>query len=126
MFGNPAAERRAIESTYEDTVTIARPGKKTEGSITHLEDIPVYVDLPCALSRNSDSSAQTKAQQNIDYDAVVFMAPELQVLPGDTAVVKRFGRDNPTSTIIETFEVIGRPSIFATHQEVKVKDSDLA
>lgn len=69
---------------------------------------------------------QTNAQQNIDNDAVVFAGPDLKVLPGDTIVVKRFGRDDPSSTQEVTFEVIGRPSMYATHQEIKVKDGDLS
>lgn len=69
---------------------------------------------------------QTNAQQNIDHDAVVFTGPDLKVLPGDTIVVKRFGRDDPSSTQEVTFEVIGRPSVYATHQEIKVKDGDLS
>ena len=86
-----------------------------------------YSGIICALSYSgTNSSIQTNAQQNIDHDAVVFAGPDLKVLPGDTIVVKRFGRDDPSSTQEVTFEVIGRPSMYATHQEIKVKDGDLS
>lgn len=87
----------------------------------------IYDGIICALSyTGSDNSRQTDAQNNVDYDAVIFASPDLLVLPGDTIVVKRFGRDDPSSGRNLTFEVIGRPSVYATHQEIKVKDGDLA
>ena len=128
MFGNPAAERAAIEMTYEDTATISRT-ETTTGSNNITKTVPVvkYSEIICALSYSgTNSSMQTNAQQNIDHDAVVFAGPDLKVLPGDTIVVKRFGRDDPSSTQEVTFEVIGRPSMYATHQEIKVKDGDLS
>lgn len=35
MFGNPAAERAAIEMTYEDTATISRTEPATGGEPHH-------------------------------------------------------------------------------------------
>lgn len=127
-FGSPAAERAAIESTYEDTATVYRtaPKRGANGLSASVPDV-VYSGIICALSYSgTNSSMQTNAQQNIDHDAVVFAGPDLKALPGDTIVVKRFGRDDPSSTQEVTFEVIGRPSVYATHQEIKVKDGDLS
>ncbi len=120
MFGNPAAERAAIEHTYEDTATISRPRPVTENNITRMEPAPLYEGIPCALSyTGGDGSGQTRAQNNIDWDAVLFAAPELDVQPGDGVEVRRFGR-------LLRFAVAGRPAVYATHQEIKVKDGDLA
>ena len=81
----------------------------------------------CSLARNEAwVKATSRYTVLIDNDAVVFASPDLKVLPGDTIVVKRFGLDDPSSTQEVTFEVIGRPSIYATHQEIKVKDGDLS
>ena len=128
MFGNPGAERAAIEMTYEDTADISRSTPVTgANNVTKSDFAVVYSAIICALSYSgTNSSMQTNAQQNIDHDAVVFAGPDLKVLPGDTIVVKRFGRDDPSSTQEVTFEVIGRPSVYATHQEIKVKDGDLS
>ena len=128
MFGNPAAERAAIEMTYEDTATISRTEPATGANhITRAVPAVKYSEIICALSYSgSDKSQQTDAQNNVDYDAVIFASPDLLVLPGDTIVVKRFGRDDPSSGRNLTFEAIGRPSVYATHQEIKVKDGDLA
>ena len=98
-FGSPAAERAAIESTYEDTATVYRtaPKRGANGLSASVPDV-VYSGIICALSYSgTNSSMQTNAQQNIDHDAVVFAGPDLKVLPGDTIVVKRFGRSDVRS-----------------------------
>lgn len=128
MFGNPAAERAAIELTYEDTATISRTTPQTGANkITKAVPTVIHNEIICALSYSgSDKSEQAKAQNTVDYDAVIFAAPELLVLPGDSVSLKRFGRDDPSSQILLSFEVVGRPVVYATHQEIKVKDGDLA
>ena len=125
-FGNASAERAAIELTYEDTATVSRTtSQKGKNNISVSSPSVIYDGIICALSyTGSDNSRQTDAQNNVDYDAVIFASPDLLVLPGDTIVVKRFGRDDPSSGRNLTFEVIGRPSVYATHQEIKVKDGD--
>lgn len=128
MFGNPGAERAAIELTYEDTATVSRIEEQTGANqITKAVPVVIYDKIICALSYSgSDRSEQTKAQNNIDYDAVIFAAPELRILPGDRVCLKRFGRDDPASQRLLSFEVVGRPAVYATHQEIRVKDGDLA
>lgn len=128
MFGNPAAERAAIEMTYEDTASVSRTEQKTGANkITKSVPAVIYNEIICALSYSgSNKSEQTKAQNEVDYDAVVFAAPDLMVLPGDSITLKRFGRTDPDSQRVLTFEVVGRPVVYTTHQEIKVKDGDLA
>lgn len=128
MFGNPAAERAAIEMTYEDTASVSRTEPVTgANNITKTAPVVKYSEIICALSyTGSDKSNQTKAQNEVEYDAVIFAAPDLLVLPGDSVTLKRFGRDDTASQLLLTFEVVGRPAVYATHQEIKVKDGDLA
>lgn len=127
-FGNASTERAAIEMTYEDSATIFRTiATRGEDSISKNVPSVVYSGVACALSYSgSDSSRQTDAQNNVDYDAVIFASPDLLVLPGDTIVAKRFGRDNPSSKTELVFEVVGRPAVYATHQEIGAKAGDLA
>ena len=117
-FGIPAAERAALEATYEDTAVISRMGTKQVGAIDKMAPTPVYSGVRCALSRKSDSSRQTAAQQDVEYDCVLFAAPELDVKPGDSVAVSRFG-------VEEQFEAVGRPARYATHQEIFLKGRDL-
>lgn len=126
MFGNPAEERAALESTYEDTASVYRETSVTgENQITKTVPQPVVLDALCALSYVGDSSRQREAHL-LDYDAVIFAAPELSILPGDTISLKRFGRDDPNSRIILRFEVIGIPPVYATHQEIRAKGCGLS
>ncbi len=127
-FGSAAAERAAIERTYEDTATVSRtaPQRGADAFSTSVPSV-VYSAITCALSyTGSNSSRQTDAQNNVDYDAVLFTGPDISILPGDKIVVTRFGRDDPSSAIQLHFEAVGRPAIYATHQEITVKDGDLA
>lgn len=127
-FGSPAAERAAIESTYEDTATVYRTAPK--GARTACPpSAPTWCILVsfarCRIQVQTAVCRQTHNRTSTTTP-VVFAGPDLKVLPGDTIVVKRFGRDDPSSTQEVTFEVIGRPSVYATHQEIKVKDGDLS
>ena len=51
MFGNPVAERAAIEMTYEDTATISRTEPVTGANhITKAAPVVKYSEIICALS----------------------------------------------------------------------------
>lgn len=118
-FGNAVAERRAIEMTYEDTADILRnEPQKDSDNITHDALVIAYSGIACALSKGTNSSVQQKAQL-VDQTHVLFAAPELKVLPGDSVKVTRFGK-------LRAFAVLGYPDVYATHQEIKLKERDLA
>ena len=126
MFGNPAAERAALEGTYEDTMTVTTGKNVTENNISRLEPYAVYVDVICALSRSGDNSKQTDIHHSLDYDAVIFAAPELVVMPGDMITLKRFGRDQSESRQLQYYEVVGVPAVYMTHQEIRVQERGIA
>ena len=127
-FGNAGEERAALEKTYEDTGTLCRTSpQRSTGNISLPVSEEIYTDFPCGISfSGSDNSGQTDVQNNISYTAVIFTSPKLQVLPGDMLILKRVGRDDPTSEIKLQFAVVGRPAVYATHQEIKVNESDVA
>ncbi len=131
MFGNPAAERAALEGTYEDTMTVTAGKTVTEHNISRFEPETEYSDVRCSLSRNvlfrrADSSEQTDVSHRIEYDAVIFAAPELAVMPGDMIALKRFGRDQPESRQLQYYEVVGVPAVYLTHQEIRVQERGIA
>lgn len=118
-FGNAKRERRALETTYEDTATFAHQMDVSRGNADdQAPGEPYAVDVICALSSETDSSKQTGGPMTLDYNATIFCAPELPVLPGDVVAVKRFGRDDPDSARVYTFTVVGVPAVYATHQQV--------
>ena len=102
MFGNPYAERMALEATYEDTAVISRtqPVKGADG-FTRPQPSPVYSGIICALSSGSDSSRQTDAQQNLRYDRKLFVQPDKEVRPGDTVLLIGAGNVNTVWDIIK-------------------------
>ena len=127
MFGNPYAEIMALESTYEDTATITRAGyQKAADGFDKPNDGDVYTDIICALSKVSDTSAQTDAQQNIRRDMTLFVSPDKDIHAGDRVTVKRFGRIDGADTYDHHFEVVGVPVRYATHVEIALRDVDIA
>ena len=120
MIGNPAKERKLLERTYEDLLSIYRSENVDVGSITKKEWVCKYSEILCALSYGGgDKSSQSESVNRIEYDAKIFVAPETDILAGDRLRVTRCGR------ILE-FEVVGRPAVHPTHQDVKVRERGLA
>ena len=120
-FGNPAAERAALEQTYEDRTDVLRPGRDREGNLTRTVYELVYGALPCALSRagvqsrlSRERSGQNRAENRLDYDAVLFLAPEPELRPGDRVRVQRADG-----------ELVGRAVRYPTHQEAAAREKRL-
>ena len=127
MFGNPSAERMALEATYEDTAVISRPQPvKGPDGFTRMENKPVYSDIICGLSAGKDSSRQTDAQHSLQYDCKLFVQPDKDIRPGDRVTVSRFGRFQSPSPWVRTFEAVGEPLLYLTHREVFLKAVSLA
>lgn len=124
MFGNPERERQAIERTYVDVGALLRTmDVRPEGSnITRKETVILEEGIKCALSyTGSNASNQRDHAHLVDWDAVLFIAPEVRVYPGDFFQINRLsGRET------YTFQVVGKPNIYATHQEIKVVEKSLA
>lgn len=120
-FGSPAAERAAIETTYEDTATITRTRPETGADcITRQVETAVHTEIPCGFSQaGAGGSGQTAAQNKVECDAVLFLAPEYGLEPGDRVAVRRCGA-------VLDLEVTGRPSLFATHQEAALRERSMA
>lgn len=127
MFGNPFAERMALEATYEDTANVTRDVPvKGDDNLARVEPTVIYSGIICALSKNTDSSTQTDAQQEIRRDMTLFVSPDKAIQAGDTVEVTRFGRTQPASEYKHTFEVVGVPVRYMTHVEVAVKDVSIS
>lgn len=120
VFGNIKAERKAIEMTYEDTCDIVRAVEKENKNITQTEEQTVYTAVPCALSTGNNPTSQTETVNNIQYDAKIFTAPEIEVKAGDKIFLNRLG----VKKLL--FESVGEPAIYKTHQEIMAKRSDWA
>lgn len=118
MFGNPAAERAAIETLYDAVCSISRGTATAENSIARVKLETVAENIPCGLSAVSDSSAQEEANR-ISDEKELFVAPETDIRAGDSVTVEACGRKR-------CFEAVGVPVVYATHQQVRLIGKDLA
>ncbi|NGP59989.1 ABC transporter ATP-binding protein [Paenibacillus thiaminolyticus] len=117
---NYKRHRKAIEKMYEDRATISRYGKgKKPNGETKQGLLPVYENQPCRISQKALAvNGQREAQNVISYETKLFIAPELEILQGDTVEVTR-GRITTTYTA-------GEPFPYPTHQEVILLRKDKA
>ncbi|BBH19824.1 phage protein [Paenibacillus baekrokdamisoli] len=123
--------RAALERIYEDRVTISRhvpfvkPNKQT---VLQLQAI--YMDQPCRLSQTGlGKNSQSPAQNAIQYESKLFLAPELELKQGDEIEVTR-GRVTVEGWILlpgqpRTFTA-GEPFLYPTHQEVSLQRKEKA
>ncbi|GIQ70758.1 ABC transporter ATP-binding protein [Xylanibacillus composti] len=114
---NYRRHRRQIERMYEDRATISRQ-KPDESSVeTKLISVTIYENEPCKLSQTSLArNGQTEAQNDIRYDAKLFIAPELEIKQGDEIAVTRAATGR-----VETYTA-GEPfPPYSSHQEINLK-----
>lgn len=108
--------QRAIEATYQDTVTIVEH-QKIEDEDTKLisyEDVTIVVDQPCRLSyKNVEQGVSTTATTKIAQKIKLFLSPSVAIAAGSKLVISHLGE-----TV--DFSPSGIPAIYVTHQEVVV------
>lgn len=114
-YGNVAAERAAVEMTYDSVYSLTRQTLVRDGNLSRRTETEIAAGVPCALSYTGNDGSSQREGHLIDWDAVVFTMPEQDIRPGDHITVKDI-----------VFEVIGRPDAYATHQQVKVREAGLA
>lgn len=119
---NYSKHRRGIEKLYTDLATVYRftPTKDPVTKETVQSPQPVYTDKPCRISQRSlASNNQTEAQNDIQYETKLIIAPELEIRQGDMLEVTRAG-------IMKRYEA-GEPfPPYPTHQEVSIQRKEWA
>jgi hypothetical protein len=105
-----------MESLYEDRATILRIGqrKKPSGE-TVPTDQPetIYSDVPCRLSQTGlPKDGQTEAQNDIRYEAKLFISPDIEIKQGDLVNVTKAG-------VVRSF-VAAEPFPYSSHLEVSL------
>ena len=118
---NYKRHRRQIERLYEDVCTIYRHGKGTDPDTgeTVLKPIPLYTDQHCHISQKTlGTNNQTDAQNNIQYETKLFIAPELEIKQGDMIEATRGG-------VTRKYEA-GEPFLYPSHQEISIQRKEWA
>ncbi|RJX40876.1 ABC transporter ATP-binding protein [Paenibacillus pinisoli] len=115
---NYRRHRRQIEKMYEDRVTISRYEsiKDPNTRETKQQPIPLYENKPCKLSQSGLArNGQTEAQNDLQYDAKLFISPDLEIKQGDVIDVTRAATGR-----VETYTA-GEPfPPYSSHQEVNL------
>ncbi|MNB80553.1 hypothetical protein D3C75_273180 [compost metagenome] len=109
--------RAALELTYEDACTVYRyqDNKDPVSKVTKQTPVVVHSALLCRLSQSGlAKDGQTEAQNDIQYDAKLFISPDIAIRAGDLILVIRKARpDEPVRF------VAGEPfPPYPTHQEI--------
>jgi hypothetical protein len=118
QFGNIPAERAAIESTYEGLATVYEmqnvkdPGNPEDAATTGYD---VGSRAVRTLSNLLPASTQTVTVNQVDYDAKLFISPDVTINPGSRITVVQNG-------MVFEGEQAGKPFRYPTHQEIKLKE----
>jgi len=116
-----AAYRAQIETLYEDTANIYRYEKikNPDTGITEEKTVLKYADQPCRISQKAlATNGQTDAQNDIQYETKLFIAPELDIMQGDLLEVTR-------GAVTRRYSA-GEPFLYPTHQEVSIQRKEWA
>ncbi|WP_438435410.1 ABC transporter ATP-binding protein [Gorillibacterium sp. sgz500922] len=105
--------RAALERTYEDIATVYRyeAVKDPVSKVTKQLPVGLHAGIPCRISQTTlPKNGQTAAQNDVRYDAKLFLSPDIPVLQGDLIEVVRAGQTRRYET--------GEPFLYPTHQEI--------
>lgn len=111
-------EKKALESTYFDKVTVYRNENQDVENITKLIRKEVLTNEPCALSKNSKISSNIDNGINrIEGEHILFLSK--QIKKGDELVIVQTDGRKYTA-------LAGEPNFFQSHYEVPVKIQERA
>lgn len=109
------AAGKTIESQYDSRCDVIEKRAKEIKNITKNVEEKVLIDKECRVSFediyvNTETDTEAKKVQKIK----LFIAPELNILPGSKIVITRKGRTTE-------YKNSGEPAIYDTHQEIMLE-----
>jgi len=116
--------RRAIERLYTDRATVSRHMNVKDPVTKETKQIlqTIYADQRCKLSQTGlPRDGQTEDANNLQYDAKLFIVPELDIKQGDVIAITRAATGR-----VETYSA-GKPfPPYSSHQEILLTVKDWA
>lgn len=115
-------EQAIIESTYWHSCYVYRDIEVEDevGRTTFQKDATIYSNVPCALSKTSDTFNTVQQVPNeIKYTMKLFMSPAYQIHTGDKVKVLF---ENGVERILKA----GESFLYPTHQEIPMLREDEA
>jgi hypothetical protein len=113
--------RRAIERMYTDRANVYRYVQVKDPVTKETKQIlqSIYSEQPCHISQRAlAANNQTDAQNEIQYETKLFIAPELDIRQGDLLEVTR-------GTVTRRY-TSGEPFLYPTHQEISLQRKEWA
>lgn len=105
--------RTAIEKTYSGVCSIfAKEKIRKENHSTAFAEVAVLENQPCRFSFSSKKPTDFQGvAMGVSLEGVLFLAPEIQVLPSSKIQVTQNGRTT-------YFAKAGESALYPTHQEI--------
>lgn len=113
--------RRRIETMYTDKADIYRYEnvRDPDSGADKKELVMKYSEQRCRISQRALATMnQTEAQNNIQYETKLFIAPEVDIQQGDLLQVTR-------GAVQRKYEA-GEPFLYPTHQEISIQRREWA
>ena len=108
--------RAAIEKLYTGVCTITNKQKVIKNERTVYEDVVVCETQKCRLSYSSYPHAeQTETIANVVQTVKLFIAPELEILPGSKIQVTQ-------NDVTRIYKASGIRAVYTSHQEINLID----
>lgn len=108
-------QKKFADVMYTDVCNIYNQKKIKVNNKTKFESVLVVENEPCRLSYDSPRIAvQTESSANISNNVKLFISPQIDVAEGSRIEVTREGN-------IYQFKCSGVPSMYPTHQEIKLE-----
>lgn len=111
------AARRALEASYDGTCMVIeyREKEDEETGLSGHEEMTVLEGQPCRLSFETLRAAdQTETAASVTQGTKLFLAPEVNILPGSKVIVTQNGMSG-------AYSASGIPAVYATHQEIMLE-----
>lgn len=114
MPQNIKLERAALEMTYDGYMTVTGYHKTIVDGETVAAQVLLHENQPCALSFNKTPDVkQGEDSGEIQYQATIFCAPELDIPAGCQITVQQYGKTY-------AFRHGGECACYPTHQQLSV------
>lgn len=112
-------KQKFADIMYTDTCSIYNQQKIKVNNKTKFESVLVVENEPCRLSYDSPKIAvQTESSTNLSNNVKLFISPDIEVVEGSRIEVVREGKTYQ-------FKCSGMPSMYPTHQEIKLELSEV-
>lgn len=113
--------RKALEKTYTDKASVYRHEKVKDPNTKETKLVPVafITDQPCRISQKAlGQNNQSEAENTIQYETKLFIAPELEIKQGDMLEVTR--------GVVKRKYTAGEPFVYSTQQEISIQRQEWA